>query len=92
MILSCKILYFNALFKQMVTLDEACKAHPNARWWVKGDGCDIISGLEESVNCDWNGDVDHGDGQLQALYQMYMDRLKRVKNLISMFKIREILY
>ena len=25
--------------------------------------------------------IDHGDGQLQALYQMYMDRLKRVKNL-----------
>lgn len=47
----------------------------------KGDGCDIISGLEESVNCDWNGDVDLGDGQLQALYEMYMDRLKRVRNL-----------
>ena len=65
----------------MTTLDEACKSHPNARWWIKGDGCDIISGLEESVNYEWNGDIDLGDGRLQALYQTYKDRLKRVKDL-----------
>ncbi len=58
-------------------------AHPSARWWVKADGCDLVSGLEESVRQEWNGDVDMGTGELQALYKEYMDRLSRVLSLLN---------
>ena len=30
----------------------------------KGDGCDLVSGLEESLRQEWNGDVDLGNGEL----------------------------
>ena len=49
----------------MVVLDEAARSHPEVWWWVKGGGCD---GLRESVDHKWSGDVDLGDGKLQALF------------------------
>ena len=54
----------------MATLDEASRLHPNARWWIKADGCDIISGLEESLRLEWNGDVDFGTSEVHVLYKM----------------------
>ena len=27
----------------------------SACWWIKADGCDIVSGLEESLRSEWNG-------------------------------------
>ena len=59
----------------MATLDEASRLHPNARWWIKADGCNIINGLEESTRLEWNGDVDFGTCEVQVLYKMYRDRL-----------------
>ena len=59
----------------MATLDEASRLHPNARWWIKADGCDIICGLEESLRLEWNGDVEFGTSEVQVLYKMYRDRL-----------------
>ena len=45
-------------------LDEAAKHHPNPWWWLKADGCDITSGLAESMRGVWTGDVDLNDGGL----------------------------
>ena len=67
----------------MATLDKASKLHPNARWWIKADGCDIISGLEESTRLEWNGDVDFGTSEVQVLYKMYRDRLNRLDEIVT---------
>lgn len=63
---------------QVATLSEAHKLHPNANWWIKGDGCDVISGLEESLRLEWHGDVDFGTGELERLYEAYQSRLKKM--------------
>ena len=68
----------------MATLVEAHQAHPSARWWVKADGCDIVSGLEESLRNEWNGDVDLGTGDLQKMYHNYLGRLKRIQSLATL--------
>ena len=47
---------------QLAVLDEAARSHPEVWWWVKGDGCDVTSGLQESVDHKWSGDVDLGNG------------------------------
>lgn len=62
----------------MATLNEACKVHPNAKWWIKGDGCDVVSGLEESMQLEWHGDVDFGTGDLQSKYKSYRNRLRSI--------------
>ncbi len=38
------------------------------------DGCDLVSGLEESLRCVWNGDVDLDTGEL---------RLKRIASILE---------
>ena len=48
-------------------MDEAARSHPEVWWWVKGDGCDVTSGLQESVYHK-SSDVHLGDGKLQALF------------------------
>ena len=60
---------------QLSILDESVRAHPNTWWWIKADGVDLVSGLGESVTGVWSGDVDMGDGQLQAAYQLHQERL-----------------
>lgn len=65
----------------MATLDEACRLHPDAKWWIKADGCDIISGLEESLQLVWNGDVDFGTSEVQLLYSLYRRRLELLDKL-----------
>lgn len=67
----------------MTTLDEACKSNPTGRWWIKGDGCDLVSGLEESLRLEWHGDIDFGTGDLKACYQAYRDRLKRIDSIVT---------
>lgn len=57
------------------------KANPYARWWIKGDGCDIVPGLCESVELKWSGDVDLDDGQVQNAYQHYKSKLDFVSGL-----------
>ena len=44
-------------------LDSAASVGgPNTWWWLKGDGCDLVSGLKESVRLEWSGDVDFNTG------------------------------
>ena len=50
----------------MEVLREAKRVHPDAWWWVKADGCDIVGGLKESI---WSGDIDQ-------LHQDYMESLR----------------
>ena len=66
---------------QVTTLKDAHKLHPTANWWIKGDGCDVVSGLEESVRLEWHGDIDFGTGELQAMYKTYRKRLKCIDTL-----------
>ena len=63
------------VYIQVSVLDEAARTHPNAWWWVKADGCDLVEGLGESTKLDWSGDVDMNDGQLQQMYKSYRERL-----------------
>ena len=56
-------------------LDAAAKSQPYTKWWIKGDGCDLVSGLTESVRLEWEGDVDLDDGLLQESYDAYIQRL-----------------
>lgn len=53
--------------------------HPDAWWWVKADGCDLVKGLKESVKLEWSGDVDLNDGKVAALHSEYMARLHFVE-------------
>jgi len=66
---------------QSTVLDQANKAHPGVWWWVKGDGCDLKSGLGESLSHVWSGDEDLCDGKLPALYSNYHDRREFVQKL-----------
>lgn len=68
---------------QLATLDKASAIHPNARWWVKADGCDVVSGLEESVKLEWNGDADYGSSAVEKLYIIYRSRLDSINGLVS---------
>lgn len=44
----------------MKVIEEALRLLPSANWWIKADGVDVISSLEESMRLEWNGDVDLG--------------------------------
>lgn len=54
-------------------------AHPEAWWWLKADGCDLVSGLKESVKLEWSGDVDLNNGKLQELHSEYKSSLEFVE-------------
>ena len=60
------ILLILLLIFKVHVLDEVRKHHPNAWWWVKAGGCDLVSGLAESVSEIWHGDVDLNNGELEA--------------------------
>ena len=66
---------------QAAVLDEASRTHPNAWWWIKTDGCDLIEGLGESTRLDWSGDIDMNDGELHKLYKAYRERLDLIDGL-----------
>lgn len=65
----------------MSVLHEAAQTHPNTWWWLKADGCDLVSGLMESTTLKWNGDVDLNDGKLQEQYRLYRQRLEFIRGL-----------
>ena len=62
-------------------LDEAAKHHPDSWWWLKADGCDLISGLSESTRGVWSGDVNLNDGALEKQLKLYQERLSRVNDI-----------
>ena len=49
----------------MATIDHAVEVHPVAKWWIKADSCDIVSGVEESVRLERNGDAEYGTEAVQ---------------------------
>ena len=55
--------------------------HPSTRWWIKGDGTDVVKGLWESVSGKWAGDVDVDDGKVDQLYKEVQDRVTWVKTI-----------
>ena len=63
---------------QTLLLDSA---NPNATWWIKGDACDLVPGLFESVDIKWSGDVDLNDGKLQQAYRAYKSKLEFVSEI-----------
>ena len=66
---------------QTLLLDSASKANPNTIWWLKGDGCDIVPGVCESVDLKWSGDIDLNTGELQVAYQAYRSRLTLISEI-----------
>ena len=62
-------------------LDEAKKNNPDAWWWIKADGCDIVPGIAESTRGVWSGDVDVNDGGVDKQKTLYKTRLSLIENL-----------
>ena len=77
---------------QMEVLKEAKRVHPDSWWWIKADGCDIVSGLKESVKMEWSGDVDLNDGRVQELHKEYKKCLQFVNSVgVGMRRARRIM-
>ena len=83
MILFSKVLSIFCIYHltQTAILDEAHKVHPNSQWWIKADGCDLVSGLGESVQQVWSGDVDLADGKVQKMHDAYLKRLRELSHI-----------
>ena len=64
----------------MAVLQKLASVNPVARWWIKGDGTDVVKGLWQSVSGHW-GDVDLNDGKLQHLYKEFQDTLVWIKSI-----------
>lgn len=62
-------------------LETAHRSNPDCNWWLKGDGCDLVDGLGESMRLEWSGDVDMNNGSLQKLYEGYRNLLDLVASL-----------
>ena len=58
----------------IAALKHLKEAHPEGRFWIKVDACDLKAALQESTRGIWNGDVDMVDGKVAALHKEYMDR------------------
>ena len=54
---------------------------PDADWWIKADGVDVVPGISESVRKEWSGDVDLADGAINQTHDAYLKRLKSTKNI-----------
>ena len=65
----------------MAILDEAVRLLPDAVWWLKADGVDVVSGISESVRLEWSGDVDLNDGEIQRMREAYLNRLEFIENI-----------
>ena len=66
---------------QIPVLKKLSEVNPNARWWIKGDGTDVVKGLWESVSGQWSGDVDLNDGKFDELYKKFQDQIAWVKSI-----------
>ena len=59
---------------KIAALKHLKEAHPEGRFWIKVDACDLKAALQESTRGIWNGDVDMVDGKVAALHKEYMHR------------------
>ena len=63
-------------YMQLSMLDAAARSNPSGQWWLKGDGCDIVAGIGESVRLiEWPGDEDLDTGELARAYAAYRSLL-----------------
>jgi len=62
-------------------LDELVSLYPNAQWWIKGDGTDIVKSLCQPVSGQWSGNVDLNDGELQRQYMEFSQRIDKINAL-----------
>ena len=74
-------MYNTYMYLQTLLLDAAAKANPGAHWWIKGNGCDLVKGLCESVAGVWSGDVDLNDGSLQRSFDEYKSKLSLISQI-----------
>ena len=74
-------MYYFKVSLQFATLDKAAELHPDALWWIKADGCDIVAGLGDSVTKKWSRDVDLNDGLLLEKYTKYTERLSFISSI-----------
>ena len=56
---------------------DAKAAHPNSSFWIKADATDVVSGIQESLKHEWNGDVDMNDGVVQSLREEYLATIEK---------------
>ena len=76
--------YFTSLDVHfLIQVSEAKQAHPNAKWWLKADGCDLVEALGESVHHIWSGDEDLSDGEVARQHSQYMHQLERISSHIE---------
>ena len=71
----------NPFLHKTDVLDQASQHDSQTQWWIKADGCDVLSGLAESMRGMWSGDVDLADGELQRKFQEYQQRLMKIQSL-----------
>lgn len=63
------------LYYKTAVIEQVAALNPNAWWWIKGDGTDVVKGLWESVRGEWAGDVDLNDGKLQHQQQIFQEQV-----------------
>ena len=49
---------------------------PDADWWIKADGVDVVPGISESVQKQWSRDVNLADGAINQTHDAYLKCLK----------------
>ena len=62
-------------------LKKLHSVNPTAKWWIKGDGTDVVKGLWQSVSGEWGGDVDLNDGKLQHLHTEFQDAITWINSI-----------
>ena len=68
-------------------LDEAVKELPNAHFWIKSDGSDVVPGSMESTRGEWCGDVDLGDGAVEKQHEAYTKYLQLIDGLFHELRV-----
>ena len=62
-------------------LEKLISLSPDACWWIKGDGTDVVKGLWQSASGEWSGDVDLNDGKLHQQFVTLCERKERINRI-----------
>ncbi|XP_072017737.1 uncharacterized protein [Amphiura filiformis] len=66
---------------QEAALKTLKATNPDGRYWIKMDGTDIKSAIQQSMIGEWNGDVDMKDGELKRLREEFDKRVETLNHL-----------
>ena len=69
----------------MAVLKKLVSINLTARWYIKGDGTDLVKSLWQSVSGEWAGDVNLNDGKLQCLYSELQESLSWIRKKPTLF-------